>query len=152
MKVTEHQNPPAIDLLQRFRDEIKGLPPQVSLVGNAMQVEIAERLLAEHGITNTRGESVQLASMEQFGSAFLESFMEKKDPPKGRFLFHTIPEAELIAFAKRHDIPVVHEERSHVRFMLDRIAQKQPQTYFSLSRSSERLRAAAELLRTGQEK
>ena len=147
------QTAPAIDLRQRFHDEAKGLPAVVFLEGNAMQVEIARRLLEEYNIAvSENGERVQLASMEQYGSAFLEAFMEEKNPPQGRFLFITIPESELIAFARREHIPVIEEERSDVRKMLDKIAAHQPQTYFSLSRSSKRLSAAAELLRTQQDK
>lgn len=140
---------PSIDIRQRFRDELRTLqlPKAVSLVGNAMQAAVAELLLKEHGIVVGQGPQVQLMSMEAYCSAFLKSFMEEAPPPSGIMLLTTIPEDALIAFAKEHDIPVVCDDRDDVRRMLDSIAASQPQTYFSLRRSSDRLKAAAEMLR-----
>ena len=82
---------------------------------------------------------MQLMSMEHFGSQFLASFLEEQEPPRHPLLLHTIPEELLAGFAHKHKIPVVQEERTAVRDMLDRIAMRQPQTYFSLCRSAQRL-------------
>jgi hypothetical protein len=144
-----------VDIKARLREEIRDLPPQISLSGNAMQIEVAKRLLKEcaaHIQVTGEGEPVQVMSMEQYASSFLESFMEEAEPPQGRFLLYTIPESELILFAARHHIPAVHEPHSAVRSMLDRIAASQPQTYFSLLRSSQRLKGAAEQLREVRQK
>jgi hypothetical protein len=152
MKLSES---PSIDIRQRFREELKiqDLPSPLQLSGNAMQREIAKLLLKEQGIvTHHQGIPVQLMSMEAYCGLFLASFLEERDPPQGKFLLTTIPEAELIAFATAHNIPVEQEQIDDVRTMLDNIAKAQPQTYFSLRRSSDRLRAAAEMLRTSQQK
>jgi tRNA(Ile)-lysidine synthase TilS/MesJ len=133
-----------VDLAHRFRQEARELPQRVALHGNAMQDEIARTLLARHAphieIT-PEGEPVALMSLERYASAFLASLLEGTSAPSGRQLLRTIPERTLVAYARRHAIPVVEEERDAARGMLERIAQRQPQTFFSLARSAQRILA-----------
>jgi tRNA(Ile)-lysidine synthase TilS/MesJ len=138
-----------MDIKQRFRQELRAVPKCVSLDGNAMQMAVAKLLLADHPdfAVKDGAPSVRLMSLEAYGSAFLASFMEECDPPEGPFLLNTIPEDDIIGFAQQHSIAVLREEHDDVREMLSRIARKQPQTFLSLARSADRLKAAADLLR-----
>ncbi len=106
-----------------------------------MQAAIAERLLRRHRPHTSIGEgtTVVLCSQETYTSRLLESMLTGAPPPKGPFLLHTIPEELLISFAARHNIPIIREEKSDVRRMVERIAKEQPQTFFSLARSMGRL-------------
>jgi hypothetical protein len=148
---------PKVDIDERFRKELREqqLPDEIALQGNQMLVDVATHLLrahARHIRITERGAPVALMSMEAFGARFLGSFLEEQDPPHAPRLLHTIPEEEIVKYAKRHGIAVVPEEHDEVREMLDRIAKRQPQTYFSLAKSGERLSAAAEQLRKGKRK
>jgi hypothetical protein len=78
-------------------------------------------------------------SMEQYGTLFFAGFLEQMDLPNGHFLLYTIPEMELQLFAGHRGITWVDEPKSDIRIMLDNIAQEQPQTFFSLLRSAQRL-------------
>ena len=130
----------AIDLDDRVRKSIAGLPPRIRLEGNAMQQGIAARLLAAHAPHTTvaeDGEPVLLCSLEAYGAAQLAAFIDGKPLPSGRRLLHTLPEAMLIAYAERHGIPVVREARDDVRALIGEIADAQ--THFSLARGMERL-------------
>ncbi len=123
-----------VDLARRFRDEAKALPARIALRGNAMQMEIARRLLERHAphiAVGAAGEPVALMSLERYAGTFLASFLEGTQPPAGFVLLRSIPERELLAYARRNGIPLVEEGRDPVRATLDRIAQRQPQTYFS---------------------
>jgi len=149
-----------MDIDERFRKELRGqrLSGSVALSGNPMLTAIAVALLRRHApdITVERNTAnaivVHLYSMESFGSAFLAAFLEGAEPPRRPLLLHTIPESELAAFARLQGIPVIAEERDTVRQMLDRIAERQPQTYFSLCKSALRLLPAAERLRIPEDK
>ena len=142
-----------VDIHDRFRQEAKGLPQAVRLVGNDGMADVAQKLLALHAPTialDQSGARVSVLSMEEFGAAFLCSFLEGTDPPAGLFLLHTIPEAQIAAFAARHGIQLAKPQRDDVRRMLDRIAARQPQTYLSLAASAQRL--LAEVLRNSKAK
>lgn len=142
-----------IDIDDRFRSELKALqlPPRVAIIGNAMLCGIAQRLLTAHAPETTIDDAAEtripLMSMEQYGAAFLESFLEEHNPPSPHTLLSSIPETALQEYARKHGIRIVDDERSDVRKMLDGIAANQPQTYFSLAKSAKRLQNAAEALR-----
>lgn len=143
----------AIDIDDRFRSELKELrlPPRIAIIGNTMLREIAQRLLAVHAPETTIDDAAEtkitLMSMEQYGAAFLESFLEESDPPDRRTLLSSIPETTLQEYARKYSIEIVDSKKSDVRKMLDGIAAEQPQTYFSLAKSAKRLHDAAEALR-----
>lgn len=139
---------PKIDIHKRFRNELRDqdLPERIYLVGNDMQKQVAKLLLEKHApkiTVSEDGEKVQLMSLEAFGSGFLSAFMESEKPPQGKMLLYTIPEEALLSYAEHYDIPLIKEEKSKVREFVERIAKEQPQTFFSLGRSAQRLKEAA---------
>lgn len=139
---------PHVDIMARFNAEVKELPAEISLRGSATLQAIARQLLKGHDVKIVeRGAEVQLMSMEEYGTLFLAAFLENMEFPKGHHLLYTIPELELQLFAERHNITWVDGPKSDIRIMLDNIAQEQPQTYFSLLRSAQRLQA---FLRNGK--
>lgn len=136
---------PRIDLHARFRKELREqeFPSRISLSGNPMQAEIAQRLLGQHAPhieVADGGEKVRLLSLEQHGSEFLAEFLEGTPAREGLTLLSTIPEDALVSFAEHQGISIVREERTPVRALVERVAKEQPQTFFSLSRSARNLR------------
>jgi hypothetical protein len=133
---------PHIDVAARIHAEIKQLPPEVRLQGNAALGAIAREFLKAHEIRITEhGVPVQLLSMEEYGTLFFAGFLEDMAMPQGHYLLYSIPEFELQYFADHHGIAWIEEPKSDIRIMLDNIAQEQPQTFFSLLRSAQRLQA-----------
>ena len=131
-----------IDIDDRFRQEIRGFPRTIRPEGNGMQTAIVKKLLernTDHISIANDGVPVQCMSLENYGTRFLEVFLENREPPQGLFLLHTIPEELLVKYAEHHGIPVVREEKTPVRKMLERIREEQPQTFFTLAKSAERL-------------
>jgi hypothetical protein len=163
-------DPPLVEIDARFRKELReqGLPRRIRLSGEPWLIEIAKRLLASHaphividtpmtgaptGVFTPDASAptvVHVASMEEFGAAFVRSFLEERDPPAYPTLLYSIPEPVLRDFARKHNIPfppVATAGTDDVRALLDRIAAEQPQTYYSLSKSALRLKEYAEALR-----
>ena len=131
---------PSIDVASRIHTEIKQLPVEVRLLGNPALQAIAQEMLKESHVRITdQGTPVQLLSMEEYGTLFFAGFLEDMDLPRGYYLLYSIPEVELQYFAEHHGITWVDEPKSDIRIMLDNIAQEQPQTFFSLLRSAQRL-------------
>jgi hypothetical protein len=131
---------PHVDVAARIHAEVKQLPSEIRLHGNLTLQAIARELLKEHEIRVTEtGTLVHLMSMEQYGTLFFAGFLEQMDLPDGHFLLYTIPEIELQLFAGHRGIMWIDEPKSDIRIMLDNIAQEQPQTFFSLLRSAQRL-------------
>lgn len=131
-----------LDLDERFHKEVIGLPLKITLIGSEMFQAIAKDLLASHAphisITDD-GEHVHLLSLEQYGCALLETYLDGKPFLEQKTLLHSIPEALLITYAKKHNIPVHLELKSDLRILLDNLAKEQPQTYLSLAQSTKRL-------------
>jgi hypothetical protein len=133
-----------VDIDKRFREELRQqqLNASISLEGNEMLIAVAEALLHKHAPHITfaqHGAPVKLMTMERFGSAFITAFLEEQEPPQGQMLLYSVPEQEIILFAKHHEIPIVEEEKDDAQLMLDDLAKSQPQTYQSLMRSALRL-------------
>lgn len=150
MDLTPDEGFTRLDIDERFRREIKGLPERVCLVGNEMLRAVATDLLQKHSphiMIDAAGTRTTLLSLEQFGARFLGVFMEAADPPEGPFLLHTIPEQVIVGYAEKKGFPIVREEKDKVRKMLDGISAEQPQTYFALVRSAQRLEGILETLR-----
>ncbi len=142
-----------IDIHQRFRKELHRLqlPKRITLIGNEMVVAVAKRLLTRHAdylemVDN--GEPVRLLSMERYGLEFLEGVMSDKYRP-GFFLLTTIPEEAIKGYALRCGLPVVDEPLPEMAELVDKIKTVQPQTYFALRKSAERLN---ELIRDSNKK
>jgi hypothetical protein len=147
---------PSVDIEVRFREELKSFPHKsILLIGDASLHPVAVRLLRTYApdiMLSEMGVPVQLMSMEQYCAQFLGAFLEENDPPQEPILLKSIPESEIMAYAKKHDLPFAEQPKDDVRTMLDNLAKRQPQTYFSLYRSAQRLRPAAERLRKSSSK
>ncbi|MDD9954164.1 MAG: hypothetical protein OXR66_07575 [Candidatus Woesearchaeota archaeon] len=132
-----------VDLKNRFRKELHALPKKICLKGSAMHKEIAKQLIKQqaphHFEIAEDGEPITLMSLETYTAHFLSVFMEKKQPLNGLFLLHSIPEAELIQYAKQRKIPIIKETKDKIRVFIEDIAKEQPQVWFSLLRSADRL-------------
>ncbi len=145
-----------IDIDDRFREELRELQlaSVIILEGNQMLCNIAERLLAVHApkiivkncadtIEEADAQHVMLMSLEDYGTAFMGYFLEEnsllQNITNKKILLSSIPESVLFDYAKKHSLVLVESQKSDIRIMLDAIAQKQPQTYFSLAKSAKRL-------------
>jgi hypothetical protein len=131
-------------------------------------VHAPKLIVTRYNPVNKDSESILVAlmSLEEYGSVFLRIFLEgtpsvseqysgsfnidsvdqdivKSDAfmqfSKNRILLSSIPEQVLVDYARKHSLPLIELDKDDVRNMLDSIAQKQPQTYFSLAKSAKRL-------------
>jgi hypothetical protein len=138
------------EILVKFKQELRGrqLPPKLKL--NGTYAEVAARLLATCApgtVVSDDGTQMQVMSLQEYATAFLGAFMEEQGPPQ-QSLLYTIAEEQLDEFAAKHKIAIIKPPKDDVRIFLDRLALRQPQTYSSLCRSSERLHDAAARLRS----
>lgn len=135
---------PFVNIHDRFRKEVHKLPlpKKIRLEGNAMHVKITKRLIAKHAPyleVDENAEIVRVMSLEEYGIEFLKGFMGAQRDLKHLVLLSTIPDRVLREYAKSHGIRVIDDEPCPVRTMVERIAKEQPQTFFALRKSAERI-------------
>lgn len=133
-----------IDIHQRFQEEVRNHPDLtcIHLIGTPMHIAVAQSLLEKHAPNvrfSSEGQPLHLLSLEAYGASVLRHLLEQTTIAEP-VLLCSIPESMLRSYATAKGIPLHEEERDDVREFLDRITKIQPQTPFTLLRSTQRLK------------